>query len=366
MPSSGMKYLNYLNLSLPKQSSDPNHWADHIEFFCFISQEGKISLDQIVSRFLEENSNEVRTAIQGIVDEDEFNQILSYNDQSDDTYEDSVSNDLQDDSALGDKIPPKIMGFFDLLKSRSDSFGLAYPFTTGHNEISLKDNLTGLQQLYIILLCSSLLRLATESGRNKLGHNFEELCGPAFKKLMPQNAEIHFFGSGGDINCSTENVDSIIKGRFYEKVLTLCQKLSVSPSQDFTLANAGMHNVGDGGVDWVGINNFEDKKSSQPVFFGQCACGSDWVDKQFDAVILKWRNYIQFKNGYLTYHFIPRSFRKEKLNWYDPTEIYDVVLIDRHRIVELLKNEEGLNNMISCIYANFLNEVSMNKIDAFT
>ncbi len=124
-------------------------------------------------------------------------------------------------------------------------------------------------------------------------------------------------------------------------------------------------NVGDGGLDWVGVFNFPDNQFSQPTFFGQCACGTDWISKEFDAHSSKWNKYIQFENGYLTYHFVPRHLRDESLNWYNPLDIYDVVLIDRYRLINLLKSEANLPNLITTTYKTFLKEIDLNKIDSF-
>ena len=71
-----MAYINYKNLSLPKLNSDPNHWADHIEFLCFISQDKYASEKQISDRILDENSNNATAAINDIADEDEIAELI--------------------------------------------------------------------------------------------------------------------------------------------------------------------------------------------------------------------------------------------------------------------------------------------------
>ncbi|MBK8673060.1 MAG: hypothetical protein IPN93_08745 [Bacteroidetes bacterium] len=355
-----MAYLKYLDLSLPKLNSEPNHWADHIEFFCFISQEGKISEAQITDRLLDENSNNPLVAVEDVAEEDEINELIGALSSTEYLIEDEVIDETNDNSAFRDKISSKINSYFNLLKARQLNFGDDYPFLVSNNDITLKENLTTSQTLYAILLCSSLLRLATKSGLNKLGHHFEELCGPAFKKLTPNDTQNIFFGSG-----SGENFLPSITGKFYDKVIELCNLLNVTPRTNFTEENAGIHNVGDGGLDWVGVFNFPDNQFSQPTFFGQCACGTDWISKEFDAHSSKWNKYIQFENGYLTYHFVPRHLRDESLNWYNPLDIYDVVLIDRYRLINLLKSEANLPNLITTTYKTFLKEIDLNKIDSF-
>jgi len=353
-----MAFINYNNLSLPKLNSDPNHWADHVEFLCFLSQDAYISEQQIIDRILDGNSNNSSIAIQDIAEDDEIIELLDELTNDTPIADDEIIDESQNDSALNDKISSKVNTIFNLLQSREIHYNDDYPFFVTNNEMLLKENLNTTQKAYLILLCSSLLRLATKSGVNVIGHLFEQLCGPVFSQLLPKDTVSYFFGSGG-------SEESIFKGKFYDKVITLCDKLNVSEGYDFTPKYAGKHNVGDGGLDWVGVFNFLDSQSSQPTFFGQCACGtSDWIDKEFDTNFSKWKNYIQFKNGYLTYHFIPRNFRDTSLFWFNPLDIYDVVLIDRFRMLELLKKVDNLNEVIS-IYNPLFEEINQNKIDAF-
>ncbi|MEO7048137.1 MAG: hypothetical protein ABI091_22760 [Ferruginibacter sp.] len=353
-----MAYINYKNLSLPKLNSDPNHWADHIEFLCFLSADAYASEKLICDRVLDENSNDATIAINDLAEEEEITELVEELTNTTPIADDEIINDSQNNSALTDKISSKIKALFDVMSARQIHYGDDYPFYVTKNEILLKDDLSITQSTYIILLLSSLLRLATKSGINKLGHLFEKLCGPVFNMLIPNNSSAYFFGSGS-------GEKSEFKGKFYDKVIELCGKLHVKHGSNFTPENAGIHDVGDGGLDWVGVFDFIDLQSSQPVFFGQCACGtSDWIDKEFDTHISKWRNYIQFTNGYLTYHFIPRNFRDNSLLWFNPLDILDVVLIDRYRILELLKKTKNLDEIIS-IYIPLFEEMTKNKIDAF-
>jgi hypothetical protein len=356
-----MAYLKYSDLSLPKLNSDYNQWADHIEFFSLVSQDGSITEQQIIDRLLDQNSNSAVDAIDDVVEESEIEELMASIDSSDELIEDEIVDDFKGNSVLTDKISSKINYHFNILKARETNFGDDYPFIVSNNSIAIKEGLSTTQNLYIILLCSSLLRLATKSGLNILGHHFEKLCAPAFRKLTPVNTQNIFFGSGSD-----GIVAESITGTLYNKVLELCSLLHVNPRSNFTVENIGIHNVGDGGLDWVGILNFGDNQFSQPTFFGQCACGTDWINKEFDAHQSKWNKYIQFENGYLTYHFVPRHLRDESLAWDNPLDIYDVVLIDRLRLMELLKSESNLSELISTIYDDFLVEIRDNKIDSFT
>ena len=244
-----------------------------------------------------------------------------------------------------------MQAYFDFLAQRSILFGDSYPFRVSQKSITLKSNLpSSLQYLYIILLCSSLLRFATKAGLNKLGHHFEVLCGPVFSRLVPHGATVKFFGSG------SKDVGEFA-GTFYDKVSILAEMLHIPLGNDFTPETQRKHNVGDGGLDWVAFLDFDDKLKFQPKFFGQCACGLDWVEKQFDAHFDKWGRYLDLDNVFLLYHFIPRSLRSITGGFANPTEIYKVTMIDRIRMIEILKRDGRLGTYLYDTYLDFLDEL---------
>ncbi|MBU1105389.1 MAG: hypothetical protein KKB51_01875 [Candidatus Riflebacteria bacterium] len=351
-----MVYINIANFRLPGENSEQNDWFDHIEFLCCISQDGSITESAVVDRFFDENINCLQTAALALGNEFDFPELSENYFDSSDLIEDEIIDPGMYDSPLRDRVTDKIRNLFTSLACRTRVYGDDYPFITTNCSIKIRDNLTPVQRLYIALLFSSLLRLATRTGINCLGHLFEELCEPAFRRLTPAGASNFFFGSG-----SHRNFSDTITGSFFDKVTKLCSLLHLRPHPNFTRENAGRHNNGDGGLDWVGFFEFGDNQFSQPVFFGQCACGQDWVDKQFDAHQSKWKNYIHLCNAYLTYHFIPRNFRKDSLEWYNPLEIIDVVLIDRFRLLQLLNQEADLNNKIENLYRPLFDEIEQNR-----
>ncbi|HNX76649.1 MAG TPA: hypothetical protein PLM07_12610 [Candidatus Rifleibacterium sp.] len=351
-----MDYINIKNFRLPNEDFELNDWLDHIEFLCCISQDGSITESAVVDRFFDENNNCPHTAALALGNDSDFPELSeNYFDSSDLIDDEIIVLDIYD-SQLHDRITDKIRNLFTSLACRTGAYGDDYPFITNNRSLKLKDNLTPLQSLYIALLFSSLLKLATKTGINRLGHLFEELCEPAFRRLTPAGASNFFFGSG-----SCRNSSDVITGSFFDKVKKLCSLLHLQPHPNFTKENAGRHNNGDGGLDWVGLLEFGDSQFSQPVFFGQCACGQNWVDKQFDAHQSKWKNYIHLCNAYLTYHFIPRNFRKDSLEWYNPLEIIDVVLIDRFRLMKLLRQEADLNDKIEQLYRPLFKEIEQNR-----
>lgn len=94
--------------------------------------------------------------------------------------------------------------------------------------------------------------------------NLDIILKNCVAQLSKTNSKWHtkyIFGSG-----SGENFLPSITGKFYDKVIELCNLLNVTPRTNFTEENAGIHNVGDGGLDWVGVFNFPDNQFSQPTF----------------------------------------------------------------------------------------------------
>jgi len=354
-----MSLLNLANFSFPSSHSDPNEWLDHFELLCCISQEGSVSSHEVCDRLLDENDNNPGDASRTIGNEEDFPESAANYAQPEDLIEDERLNADIYNPILSDRITGKISAYFGDFISRERSYGDDYPFCVEGNSIQLKNELNSLthnQKLYIILLCSSVLRLASRSGMNRLGHFFEALCGPAFKRLLPPDSNCRFTGSG------TSSVhEKHILGSFFDRITIICELLHLAPSANFTRTSAGQHNTGDGGIDWVGFFEFTDGQYSQPLFFGQCACGHDWIDKQFDAHPAKWKNYIQFCNTYLIYHFIPRHFRGESLKWQNGLNIYDVVLIDRYRLIELLKPLPELCQIIDQYYASLFVELNQQQ-----
>lgn len=358
-----MTYLDLDELRLPEKRKDINWWADHVEFFCLLAQDRIVTVDQIVDRLLDENSNQASKAIKSLPAYDEVDDFDADDETSDydiDPDGDDDGDDTFVDSVSSDALAPRVQRFFQFLARRQAIFGEAYPFVVNTRSIANRaDPLSPSQYLYTVLLCSSLLKYATKSGVNLLGHHFEQLCGPIFKRLVPYGTTVKFFGSG------TSQAEGFT-GTFHHKVSTLAEMLHLQLGGDFTPGTMSSHNVGDGGLDWVGFYDFGDGQKFQPKFFAQCACGTNWVDKQFDAHFDKWSRYMQFDNLFLLYHFIPRSLRSTSGEFVNPTEIFKVTMIDRLRIIQILQRDRRLGHILSEIYLELINELEDKKLDLFS
>ncbi len=349
-----MCLVNLKKLKFPDSSADINHWADVIEFYCLLSRDGVITIADVVDRIIDARGGDVSAAAEDVLEIEDLEE-LEHSLAVDGDEDLSTSTD----GAKRDEIESRVKGYFEFLQSRAILYANSYPFQIDGGRIFVKKVTSSEIYLYVALLVSSLLLFVEKKWVHSLGHKFEHLCGPAFETLLPTGAHAHLFGAGA-------NNGGIFNGTFFQKVAKLAELLNLNTKPKFNKDAVSPHNVGDGGLDWVGFYDFKDTESFLPIFFGQCACGEDWVTKQFDAHPDKWKNYIDFENSYLSYHFIPRSIRSQLGKWADPLDLYNVVIIDRLRLIKLLQNRRSLADELLTIYIDLFERLDIEKIDPFT
>ena len=350
-----MPYLDISKIELPKQETDYNVWADYIELLVMLHPDRKLSVEAIKDRLLDENDDDAKKALRQI--NPMGRKIITPD--IDRIAEDQFEND--NDPEDEQKIKTAIIGVVDYMKSRNSIISKYYPFDIANNySISFIEEVTNKNKVYIILLISSLIRIITREGgfAYRITHRFENLCEHPFDLLIPKLATKEFFGAGGLTNENGEPTRNL----FYDKMRVLSQSLRLNLDTEFTPVSAGINNVGDGGLDWVAWVSFADNLHMLPMYFAQCACGNDWEDKLFDVNINKWRNFIQFKNDYQLFHFIPKSFRELNNKWFNPTHLHSAAIIDRFRIIELLEKSEKENDVVA-LYEDLLTELKTLVID---
>ncbi len=350
-----MPYLDKSKIELPKQETDYNVWADYIELLTMLHPDKKLSVETIKDRLLDENDDDAKKALRQI--NPMGRKIVTAN--IDKIAEDQYEGDT--DPEEEQRIKTAIIGVVDYMKCRRTIVSDYYPFEIDNrHSITLLNELTDKNKIYIILLISSLIRVITREGgfAYKITHRFERLCEQPFGLLIPQIATKEFFGAGGPTNENGEQTSHLL----YNKVDTLSRNLRLNINSEFTPRTAGINNVGDGGLDWVAWVSFADNLHMLPMYFAQCACGNDWEDKLFDVNINKWRNFIQFKNDFQLFHFIPKSFRELNNNWFNPTHLHSAAIIDRFRIIELLEKSVSEKDIVE-LYEDLLTELETAEVD---
>lgn len=357
-----MSYFNLGEITFPSESeNDINTWADYCELFCVLSENKFQTIDQLQDRIIEDCDTEITKAAKRLSLSTTTTgkyilplimpEVKEEDDNDNEPDESEVSREDEPDAVYYDKLQGEFRFLFEFLKSRKALFGESYPFNIEGNKICLiKEELSSKQRLYLALLLSAVLRIYSRGDMNRLGHVFEKLCGSIFKKLVPLNANIYPFGAGGE-----NEQEAFFQGTFFNKVAKLSNCLQTALTTEFEENQHDHQHFGDGGLDWVAWYSFPDGCNRLPLFFGQCACGSDWVDKEFDAHEDKWVNNLQFHDKYLLYHFITKVFRKNDGAWYKPKELNrGIILLDRLRILDVLGNEE-INECIA-LYTDLVDE----------
>jgi hypothetical protein len=354
-----MPYLDQSKISLPKDETNYNTWADYFELFCLLHPDRNLSVEALKDRLIDENGGDVNRALSQIIGVSRRIDMPAI----DMIADDEIDNDVNDPETE-QEIRTCIIKVIQYMHRRLIVIPDYYPFSINENNqlfaVETTD-LTDNHKLYIILLVSSLIRVIHRANgfAYRITHRFEELCGPPFRRLLPDGAQTRFFGSGGYIAEAERGVT--IDGNFFNKVTEIARLLNLETTRLFTQNNAGIYNNGDGGLDWLGYFSFDDGLSTTPTYFAQCACGNDWEDKQFDAHMDKWRNYITWLNDYHRIHFIPKSFRNELNEWLDGTAIFNCTLIDRFRLIQLITLSGDINQIVN-IYSDILDEIDNTSI----
>lgn len=241
----------------------------------------------------------------------------------------------EDQAEQNDEDEAFVREVFILLAQRAISFDNDYPFNIQKEKLTLKNNLSDKQKLYIFLLLSSNLNLF-KPFQSDLTSEFELVSKEALKSYLPNFAQVKNFGKNTEF-----------KGYAHEKIRLLASEMNINVNEKYlsTIASLGTQDLG---LDIVGWMPLLDKIGNYVSIFGQCACGKDWNKKLNET-----RRYNKFLNIYLSKitHslFIPYSL----IN-YNNSEFFEhhefgepILLFERKRILSLISDEGILNTLSS-------------------
>lgn len=323
---------------------DINEWADFVETLCVLSEDQIMSIEDFTDFLFDDGTKTIDQILSAI----NFNQnflnlpqapfvlpvapVINRNEDEEFDGEDEENNDREE-------IRSRLLKLFNFLQSRSHYFGVDYPFTISGIDLTITlipvAHQTPLHKLYQILLFSSEMNLYTPADINIMGHRFEALCRRPFYQLIPAISEKRFFGAGAG-----EILQRSYEGNLRNRLDHLAENLATT-TKDIINDPDEIANTGDLGLDWVGWVSFEDECNHQPIYFGQCACGANWVDKQHETSLSHWYNFLDLKSALQCFHFMPRSFRRTSLKWFRETEIiYGLIIVDRYRLLKMFRLEE--------------------------
>jgi hypothetical protein len=221
--------------------------------------------------------------------------------------------------------------WFRHLAYRAAVLGAAYPFVVSDDAetIARRGELSAEQKLYVMLLLCANLRYVTD--RRHLPHWFESVSAEGMRRLMPEGAEVHLFGAGGEV----VRYRGTLWQKLHQLAADVCGQLVAQER------NYPPNNTGDGGLDLVGWVPFPDEQSARLILFGQCACTNEWVTKQVTSSNIWWSDRILFRAPPTNVVFIPHFFRDNSGEWHREDDIKQSILIDRLRLLKMLDQAAG-------------------------
>ncbi len=330
---------------------DINAWADFVETLCIFNKDTVLSLEDFADFLTDDASKKSKDILSAINFNENFLAPLSVattpfktfltlkkDEEDEEDREDDFSGEDEYNKAKED-IRSRLITLFNFLQARKEYFKEFYPFEVSPKETIIsyinRENQTMLHKLYQVLLFSSEMNLYTPGDINRIGHLFESLCKRPFYQLVPAIAEKRFFGAGGGVIIRSDYL-----GDLKHKIQALAGDLYINTNPDIDDPDE-LGSTGDAGLDWVAWVGFEDESTHQPVYFGQCACGANWVDKQHETALSRWRNFLLLNQSVQCFHFMPRSFRRTSLEWFRKTAIvHELTLIDRFRLLKMFSLED--------------------------
>jgi hypothetical protein len=340
---------------------DINEWADYVETLCILSDDGIMSVEDFTDFLFDDATRETEQILTAVNFNDHFlttlpdipvAQIAPQPPNEQDEENEFDGEDEESDNK--EKVRSKLLTLFSFLQCRSVYFGEDYPFTISGIDLTIEliptAEQTLLNKLYQVLLFSSEMNLYSHAVINRLGHLFEALCQRPFSQLIPAISEKRYFGAGAG-----EILPRGYEGNLKSRLKLLAQDLA-SKTKEIINDPDEIAYTGDAGLDWVGWVSFEDHCNHQPIYFGQCACGANWVDKQHETSLSHWNNFLDLNQSVQCFHFMPRSFRRTSLKWYQETAIiYGLIVVDRYRLLKMfgLEGNEEIQQVLH-LYADIL------------
>lgn len=286
----------------PETNKSRSMWTDYCELQCLITDGAKIDQDQL----------------SGIA-------IKSY---------DFSEYSIRREQNKKEKLTTILSEVYAQVKQRQQLLGDKYPFEIDtDDQLSLKEGeLSGINRLYLLLLCAS--NLSYMKVINGLTSDFEVICLLFMRKLFPSMV-FKLCGSSNTNTCLLAD-DAINDAKLKDKIVSLSKFISVTYDES-VVNNLIPNNMGDAGLDLVGIRPMGDGRKSIPVFFGQCACSPDqWADKQQSISDSRWKKYLRtWETSFQRYIFIPIWYMNSEKQFEDELKITECVVVDRLRLLNM-------------------------------
>lgn len=229
---------------------------------------------------------------------------------------------------------------------RRTAFGDAYPFEISNDQdtIAVASYDSPQQRLYLALLLASSLRTIERNRRNGVARVFEEISFAVFSKLLPTGSEIRATWAGAGRAAPYE-------GTLFQKLTALAADLRCAPN--FAESDFNSADTGDGGMDIVAWHPMSDRRAGIPIAMAQCGCSrDDWEYKQLEAHPVKHRHRLPVMHPWANYYFMPLDFRRSDGDWAKKSDLAEVIIVDRLRILGLAEQLAVMHEMPALAYVD--------------
>lgn len=217
----------------------------------------------------------------------------------------------------------------DTVQIRKLSYGANYPFdiSSDRDTVLLHFDESNGMTAYLGLLIASSLRHVASTVRHNVTRDFENTSLVVFEKLMPLGSEVRATWAGA-------GTAAVYTGNLFAKLTELAADLRCTANfkaEDFSQGDSG-----DGGIDIVSWHPMADTLQGVPIAFAQCGCSKeDWEYKQIEAHTAKHRPRLPTMHPWANYYFMPLDFRRPDGDWARKSDLGEVIIVDRLRILRL-------------------------------
>ncbi|MEQ6971233.1 hypothetical protein [Pectobacterium polaris] len=264
------------------------------------------------------------------------NDLLSLSSQSSTSVDEAEQEDRElreeaSDAERNDRLERQIEDVWTHLEFRQSFLGDSYPFEVEGDFIRMKDELTDIQRIYILLLvCSRLRSFKSVTGLiQRWAKYFTNVSKFALKSLLPTYADVKIFDANSEDRREYYGTD------LRQALRILGRDLGMPSIIETECDRAG--SSGDAGFDLIATIKFDDGISSNYGILGQCGAQErEWPRKNLEAHGIKLRTFYQIHFEHPSAMFTPVLYRDSLGHWVDTAPCAGVIVLDRVRILELL------------------------------
>lgn len=307
--------------------NSPHLFSDLAELLTVIDYFGKTSLHK--NDLAEVRSKNPVSSDE--VDEERVHELDEEHENENENDEVAVEEDIAD-AEKNERREMQLENVWCQLEYRESTLREHYPFIIRGDEITLKENLSSSQRIYIFLLACSRLRsfMVSKGVAQRWAKFFTLVCKEAMYALVPKHGNVRIFDANSDDRRTYYGTN------LRKALVVLGKDLGVLSVNQKEIARASTS--GDAGFDLIATIEFPDGITTNYGILGQCgAQETGWPKKSLEANSLNLSAYFHMVFQHPSTMFTPVCYRQANGDWVQNSATNAVVLFDRIRIMHLLE-----------------------------